>query len=345
MAVCNPCQAVCIHPLMSPRARDELVSCAKHRLGVLLGWLPTQWSVCALSQTVFPWLVLGLSGEEMEVAGHPNRESLTSRTCCVWGNTVAHGHTPPRHRARPFHSLSCRPKQVHSTFRGASSVPSPCFFGWDICSSLSSSFGVLTACSADSLAQASLPSLAQGNPESFHCHRVPDSFQLHVFGFVEVRRDPLDCQSSIGFCSISGVFSWRTGMGRFSWALQDPARNHPPCVVWNHMGFPSCIPVFFYFCRYRFELVLLRVFVDDGSYWSTMVSDGLDLILHCWSAGSSYAQVSGRGLLLHESPTSPQALRWRISFYHQQHFLTWSSRTVEWFGLPRSRHPPEPLSS
>ena len=70
---------------MSPRARDELVSCAKHRLGVLLGWLPVQSSVCALSQTVFPWLVLGLLGEEMEVAGHPNRENLTSRTRCVLG--------------------------------------------------------------------------------------------------------------------------------------------------------------------------------------------------------------------------------------------------------------------
>ena len=92
MAVCNPFQAVCIHPLMSPRARDELVSCAKHRLGVLLGWLPAQSSVCALSQTVFPWLVLGLSGEEMEVAGHPNGESLTSRTRCVWGNTVTAEH-------------------------------------------------------------------------------------------------------------------------------------------------------------------------------------------------------------------------------------------------------------
>ena len=80
---------------MSPRARDELVSCAKHRLGVLVGWLPAQWTVCALSQTMFPWLALGLPGEEMEVAGHlshPNRESLTSRTRCVRGYTVVFGH-------------------------------------------------------------------------------------------------------------------------------------------------------------------------------------------------------------------------------------------------------------
>ena len=194
--------------------------------------------------------------------------------------------------------MSCRPKQVHSTFRGASSVPSPCFFGWDICSSLSSSFGVLTACSADSLTQTSLPSLEQGNPESFHYHRVPDSFQLPLFGFVEVRhRGPLACQSSIGICSISGVFSWRTGMGRFSWALQDPARNHP--LVWYGTTWDSrrAYLSFFYVCRYRFELALLRVFVDDRSYWWTMVSVGLDLILHCWSAGTSCARVSGLGLL------------------------------------------------
>ena len=86
------------------------------------------------------------------------------------------------------------------------------------------------------------------------------------------------------------------------------------------------------------------MFVDDGSYWSTMVSIGWDLILHCWTAGTSCARVSGRGLLLHESPTSHQALRWTISFYHQQHLawssrISWSSRRVWWFGLPRSRHP------
>ena len=121
-------KAVCIHPLMSPRARDE--RCAKHRLGVLLGWLPVQSSVCALSQTVFPWLVLGFPGEEMEVVGsHPNRDNLTSRTRCVWGNTVVPEH--PLHDIEQdlFIAISCRPKQVHSTFRGASSVPSPCFLG------------------------------------------------------------------------------------------------------------------------------------------------------------------------------------------------------------------------
>ena len=53
--------------------------------------------------------------------------------------------------------------------------------------------------------------------------------------------------------------------------------------------------LFPYFCRYRFVLAVL--WVDDGSYWSTMVSGGLDLILQCWSAGTNCARVSGRGLL------------------------------------------------
>ena len=222
------------------------------------------------------------------------------------------------------------------------------FFGWDICSSLSSSsFGVLTACSAESLVQASLPSLAQGHPESFHCHRVPDAFQLPLCWFrgsSSSRTIGLG-QSSIGICSISGVFSGRIGMGRFFWALQDPARNQPPWVVWNHMGFPLCIPVF---CRVRFVLAVLHV--DDGSYWSTMVSDGLDLILQCWSAGTNCARVSGRGLLRQER-VRRAPLRWTISILSSAAFLAWSSRKswsawdVEWFGLPRSRHLSETLCS
>ena len=195
---------------MSPRARDE--RCAKHRLGVLLGWLlPAQSSVCALSQTVFsmacPWIPL----EEMEVVrSHPNRDNLTSRTRCVWGNTVVPELPSPPQRARPFHSHSIQTQA--SPFHLSRGVirSITLFLGWDICSSLSSSsFGVLTACSADSLVQSSLPSLAQGLLMSlFHCHRVPDAFQLRLFGFVEVHhRGPLACRSSIGTCSISGVFS------------------------------------------------------------------------------------------------------------------------------------------
>ena len=154
----------------------------------------------------------------------------------------------------------------------------------------------------------------------------------------------MDSQSSIGLFDIGRVFLEGREWGDFpGLCKKTPARNHP--LVWYgttwdsrraYLSFSTFVGTglsWFYF-----------VFVDDGSDWSTMDSVGLDLILHCWSAGTSCARVSGRGLLLHESPTSHQALRWTISFYHQQH-LAWSSRasgssrTVEWFGLPRSRLP------
>ena len=177
------------------------------------------------------------------VRSHPHRVNLTSRTRCVWGNTVVPELPSPPQRARPFHSHSIQTQaspfhlsiakgvQTQASpfhLRGASSVPS--FFGWTICSSLSSSFGVWTACSADSLVQ---------NQSFRHWHRKPSRFT--ATGFLMHSSYPLGWirgssssrsiglgQSSIGLCSISGVFSGRTGIGRFSWALQDPARNHPP---------------------------------------------------------------------------------------------------------------------
>ena len=69
--------------------------------------------------------------------------------------------SPPQ-RARPFHSHSIQTQA--SPFHLSRSVIRSItlfFFGWDICSSLSSSFGVLTACSAESLVPSSLSSLAQ----------------------------------------------------------------------------------------------------------------------------------------------------------------------------------------
>ena len=182
------------------------------------------------------------------------------------------------------------------------------FFGWDICSSLSSSFGVLTACSADSLTQASLPSLAQGILNRFTATGFLIYSSCTCFGFVEVRlRGPLDSQSSIGICSISGVFSWRTGMGRFSWALQDPARNHP--LVWYGTTWDSRRAYLSFFCRYRFELALLRVFVGR---WKLLVDDGL------WWVGSDSSMLVCRDQLrpsfrpwvtvTGKSPTSPSEM-------------------------------------
>ena len=176
----------------------------------------------------------------------------------MFGGTLWFLNTPSPHRARPFHSHSIQTQA--SPFHLSRSVirSITLFFFW--VGHLFQPFFIVWC--VDCLfcrIPGPIQSFVTGtgtHPDSFHCHRVPDSFQLHVFGFVEVHhRGPLDCQSSIGICSISGVFSGRAGIGRFSWALQDPARNHPPAgVVWNHMGFPSCIPVFSFF-----ELVLLHV--------------------------------------------------------------------------------------
>ena len=125
------------------------------------------------------------------------------------------------------------------------------------------------------------------------------------------------------FVRYQAFFSWRTGLGRFSWALQeDHCTKPPPCVVWNNMGSPSCIPVCSYFCRYRAELVLLHVswrWKLLGRRWYLLVGSNSP----CGSAGISCARVSGRGLLLSSrtpflldvkissglSPTSHQALR------------------------------------
>ena len=119
----------------------------------------------------------GLSlGKKWKWLGHTHTE--TSRTRCVWGNTVVPELPSPPQRARPFHSHSIQ-TQASPFHLSRGVIRSIIFFGWDICSGLSSSFGVLTACSADSLGQTSLVVTGTGaHPDAFHCHRVPDSFQL-----------------------------------------------------------------------------------------------------------------------------------------------------------------------
>ena len=181
------------------------------------------------------------------VRSHPHRERRVERV--VFGGTLWSQNSLLLHneqdlsiaipyRPQQVHSnfsiaKPCRPKQVHSTFRGASSVPSPWFFGWDICSSLSSSsFGVWTACSADSLVQ---------NQLFRHWHRTPSRFTATGFlihsscpiamdswkFIIEVHWTWSELYGSL--FDIGRVFFWKErGIGRFSWALQDPARNHPP---------------------------------------------------------------------------------------------------------------------
>ena len=72
------------------------------------------------------------------------------------------------------------------------------------------------------------------HPDAFHCHRVPDSFRLPLVmdSWKFVLEIHWTWSELYGFdCSIPGVFSGRIGIGRFSWALQDPARNHPLLVT------------------------------------------------------------------------------------------------------------------
>ena len=130
-----------------------------------------------------------------------------------------------------------------SRFHLSRSATSLCFFGWDICSSLSSSsFGGWTACSADSLVQ---------NPLFRHWHRTPSRFT--ATGFLIHSSCPIAMDSwkfvleihwtwselhSFG-CSIPGVFS-----GRREGVLGDfPGL----CKILHEttlVGFRSCIPVF-----------------------------------------------------------------------------------------------------
>ena len=122
--------------LMDPRARD--VSWAKHRL-LGASWMDSSLSVCALSHAFS--MACPCVGRNGSGGSLPYRESLTSRTRCVWRNTVTWTLMTP---------LSENQKDLSIAFRAkpSKSIPPAVVFGWDICSSLSSSVGVLTACSA-----------------------------------------------------------------------------------------------------------------------------------------------------------------------------------------------------
>ena len=135
--------------------------------------------LCALADDVSmacPWFAWGRNGSGGSPQPPKQRKPDESNALC---SGVHCGIWTPLHDNKQDLSIAFRadPSKSISTFRGASSVPSPCFFGWDICSSLSSSFGVLTACSADSLTQASLPSLTQASLSSLG-QGVDESFSL-----------------------------------------------------------------------------------------------------------------------------------------------------------------------
>ena len=99
-------------------------------------------------------------------------------------------------------------------------------------------------------------------------------------------------------CSITGVFSSgrREVLGDFPGLCKIlHETTHPG----DSYGTPwdACRAYLSFLDVGRDRFVLAVLHVEDGSYWSTMVSGGLDLILHCWSAGTSIPRGSGRGLL------------------------------------------------
>ena len=147
-------------------------------------------------------------------------------------------------------------------------MPSLWFFGWTICSSLSSSFGVWTACSADSLVQ---------NQSFRHWHRKPScftatgfliSFQLpHCDGFVEVHhRGPLDLvRAPLVFVRYRACFLGGEVLGDFPGL----------CKILHEttlLGCPSCIPVFslvgtglsWLYCTWMMEAIGRRWYCDSS---------------------------------------------------------------------------------
>ena len=113
-------QAVWIHPLMNPRARDD--RCAKHRLLWSTSWM-VAWAsrLFVRSRPCFHGLSLG---KKWKWLGHTHTE--TSRTRCVWGNTVVPELPSPPQRARPFHSHSIQtPASPFSIAKGVQTQASP----------------------------------------------------------------------------------------------------------------------------------------------------------------------------------------------------------------------------
>ena len=153
-----------------------------------------------------------------------------------------------RNQASPFH--------LWEVIRSIS------FFEWDICSSLSSSVADCLFCRFTDPSKSSV--MGPGFLNRFTATGFLISFQLHLFGFVEVRRGPLDCQSSIGLPH-RAFFLWNLMTGDFpGLCKRTTARNHPPpCVVWNNMVFPVVHTSLFPSKTPTFvgtgELVLLRV--------------------------------------------------------------------------------------
>ena len=146
------------------------------------------------SRMRFPWLVLVCLWKKWKWRVTSQREPDESNALCLGARCVFANPLMTPLQPRPFHSLSCGSKQVHSTF-GGSSVPSAFLGGTSVPAFLRLS---LTACSVTDPSKSSVT--GPGFPESFIFTATRAISFQHLFGFVEVHhRGPLDdCQSSIG---------------------------------------------------------------------------------------------------------------------------------------------------
>ena len=233
-------------------------------------------SVCALSP-LCPWLVLG---EEMEVVrSHPHRERRVERV--VFGGTLWSQNSLLLHNEQDLSiAIPYRPQQVHSPFsiaKGVQTQASPFHLSRGVLRAITLVFWVdhlfqpffivwcmdcLFCRSPWSKTSRSVTGTGT-HPDAFHCHRVPDSFQLPPCdGFVEVHhRGPLDLvRAPLVFVRYRASFLGGQVLGDFpglckilheTTLLVTRMEPHgilvvPTCLflMKNHMGFLSCLPVF-----------------------------------------------------------------------------------------------------
>ena len=115
----------------------------------------------ARSRMRFPWLVLVCLWKKWKWRVTSQREPDESNALCLGARCAFANPLMTPLQPRPFHSLSCGTKQVHSTF-GGSSVPSAFLGGTSVPAFLRLS---LTACSAPDPSKSS--DTGPGYPESF----------------------------------------------------------------------------------------------------------------------------------------------------------------------------------
>ena len=198
------------------------------------------------------------------VRSHPHRERRVERV--VFGGTLWSQNSLLLHNEQDLSiAIPYRPQQVHSPFsiaKGVQTQASPFHLSRGVLRAiplvfwvdhLFQPFFIIVWC-MDCLfcrfpgPKPVVPSLAQDSI-AFHCHRVPDSFQLpHCDGFVEVHhRGPLDLvRAPLVFVRYRACFLlegegyWEIFLGFARSCTKPPSWG----LVWNPMGCLSCLPVF-----------------------------------------------------------------------------------------------------